>query len=78
MTGIVFFSSMVDVLLIGIIGSVLVFFFTVLILQPMRTWLQNKGKVGVDVHKPSKPVIPEMGGIGALIGLEIMATDAFE
>src|SRR3972149_4715638 len=31
--------------------------------------LIQKGMVGVDVHKPSKPVCAEMGGIAVLIGL---------
>jgi len=35
------------------------------------------GITGVDVHKPSKPVIPEMGGVSILIGLSAVATISF-
>lgn len=33
--------------------------------------MREAGITGVDAHKPSKPVIPEMGGISILIGLSI-------
>jgi len=54
LTGIVF--------LIGLVVSSLC---TPFIMRKMR----EAGIVGVDIHKPSKPVIPEMGGISILVGL---------
>jgi len=34
-------------------------------------WATKRGITGIDIHKPEKPTIPEMGGIAILIGLTI-------
>jgi UDP-N-acetylglucosamine--dolichyl-phosphate N-acetylglucosaminephosphotransferase len=42
---------------------------TYAILPSLIKYLQKKGITGIDIHKPTKPEIPEMGGIAILIGL---------
>jgi len=46
-------------------GFLVTFFCTPIIANYMRKY----GIVGIDVHKPSKPSIPEMGGLGILVGI---------
>ncbi|RLE51382.1 MAG: hypothetical protein DRJ20_02240 [Candidatus Methanomethylicota archaeon] len=38
-------------------------------MPPLMKFLKNKGIIGIDVHKPDKPEVPEMGGIGIVLGL---------
>jgi UDP-N-acetylglucosamine--dolichyl-phosphate N-acetylglucosaminephosphotransferase len=59
---------MLDIALAGIVflsGLVVSSLCTPFIMRKMR----EAGIVGIDIHKPSKPVIPEMGGISILVGL---------
>ena len=37
----------------------------------LMKFLRERGIVGIDVHKPSRPEVPEMGGIGIVLGLFI-------
>jgi len=39
--------------------------------------MRKAGITGIDVHKPSKPVIPEMGGISILIGISVVTVISF-
>ncbi|RLE72244.1 MAG: hypothetical protein DRJ45_02230 [Thermoprotei archaeon] len=45
-------------------------FFTTFITTPLVIKLALKiNKTGVDIHKPSKPIVPSLGGIAILIGI---------
>lgn len=49
-------------------------FTTTFTLMPkLIEYLKSKGITGVDVHKPEKPEIAEMGGIGVIIGITVGA-----
>lgn len=54
-------------------GSAIIFFvglfFTYLTVPHVAGWMSRHGIVGVDVHKHSKPAIPEMCGISILVGV---------
>lgn len=59
---------MLDAAVAGIVflsGLVVSSLCTPFVMRKMR----EAGIVGIDIHKPSKPVIPEMGGISILVGL---------
>jgi UDP-N-acetylglucosamine--dolichyl-phosphate N-acetylglucosaminephosphotransferase len=43
----------------------------------LAPWLVSKGIYGVDIHKPSKPIRAEMGGLAVLIALSLGATVVF-
>jgi UDP-N-acetylglucosamine--dolichyl-phosphate N-acetylglucosaminephosphotransferase len=65
-------------ILVGI--SVAFAFASTIVLMPyLLKRLKRAGIVGVDVNKPEKPSIPEMGGLAALIGFSvaIMAISLF-
>jgi len=50
-------------------------FTSTFIVMPLIMKLMFKfGKIGVDVHKPNKPDVPEMCGLGMLIGLLVTVT----
>ncbi|MHA1713677.1 MAG: hypothetical protein ACTSW4_06550 [Candidatus Ranarchaeia archaeon] len=70
MTGLTIFDTVSDAILVGVLGLILVFAVTLGFIGRLRKMLMRKGKTGVDVHKPDKPVVPEMGGLGAIIGVE--------
>jgi len=42
---------------------------TYAILPSLIKYLKKRGIIGTDIHKPSKPEIPEMGGLAILVGL---------
>jgi len=46
------------------------------VMPPLMRLMKRKGIVGVDVHKRDKPKVPEMGGIGSLIGLTVTMVSA--
>ncbi|MEM3985624.1 MAG: hypothetical protein QXR39_02355 [Candidatus Methanomethylicia archaeon] len=53
-----------------IIIALIASFISTFIVMPLIMKLMFKiGKVGIDVHKPNKPDVPEMCGLGMLIGL---------
>jgi len=45
------------------------FIVSLLSMPLVMKFMKKKGIVGIDVHKKSKPVIPEMGGIAVIIGI---------
>jgi len=49
--------------------SVVSFFGTVITLHVIMPLLANVGLTGRDLHKKNKPEIPEMGGLGILVGV---------
>ena len=59
----------VELLLCCAIAIVASFLTTFLVMPPIMKFLKNKGIIGIDVHKPDKPEVPEMGGIGIVLGL---------
>ena len=42
-----------------------------LITMPLAGFMRRRGVTGVDVHKPERPVIPEMGGSAVIVGLVV-------
>jgi len=58
-----FFTSIVAFL----VSTLTTLFFTPIVADKMR----KRGMVGIDVHKQSKPEVPEMCGIGILVGLVV-------
>lgn len=44
------------------------FLATYLIMPKLIKKLKNAEIIGKDIHKPTKPLIPEMGGLGILLG----------
>lgn len=56
--------------LLGLIIAFLVSFgITFTIMPYLIKYLMRRGIAGIDIHKPHKPEIPEMGGLAILIGL---------
>ncbi|MCS7364748.1 MAG: hypothetical protein NDF54_04845 [archaeon GB-1867-035] len=49
------------------------FITTFLVMPKLIKYLKSKGIVGIDVHKPDKPEIAEMGGIGIILGIIVGA-----
>ncbi len=60
-----------DLILISSICGLLAFFVTYLTMPRLIKKLQDAKIVGKDIHKPSKPLVAEMGGIGILFGFII-------
>ncbi|MDH5769996.1 MAG: hypothetical protein OEZ25_01730 [Candidatus Bathyarchaeota archaeon] len=58
-----FFTSII----VFLVSALTTLFFTPMVADKMR----KRGMVGVDVHKQSKPEVPEMCGIGILVGLVV-------
>ena len=57
--------------------TLIVGFIVSLLSMPLvMKFMKQKGIVGIDVHKKSKPVIPEMGGIAVIIGIAASVTIA--
>jgi len=57
--------------------TLIVGFIVSLLSMPLvMKFMKKKGIVGIDVHKKSKPVIPEMGGIAVIIGIAASVTIA--
>ncbi|MEM2136545.1 MAG: hypothetical protein QXI93_01170 [Candidatus Methanomethylicia archaeon] len=58
-----------------IIQALIISFISTLISTPLiMKYMLKIGKVGVDVHKPNKPDVPQMCGLGMLIGLIVSTT----
>ncbi|MCS7119665.1 MAG: hypothetical protein NZ952_00420 [Candidatus Bathyarchaeota archaeon] len=47
-----------------------------LIMPSFLRWMRRIGVCGVDVHKPDRPKVPEMGGLVVLIGLAVSVSSA--
>ena len=60
-----------DLILISSICGVVAFMITYLAMPRLIKKLQDAEIVGKDIHKPSKPKVAEMGGIGILFGFII-------
>jgi UDP-N-acetylglucosamine--dolichyl-phosphate N-acetylglucosaminephosphotransferase len=60
-----------DLILISSICGVVAFLVTYLAMPRLIKKLRNAQIVGKDIHKPSKPKVAEMGGIGILLGFII-------
>lgn len=58
-----FFTSII----VFLVSALTTLFFTPMVADKMR----KRGMVGVDVHKQYKPEVPEMCGIGILVGLVV-------
>ncbi|MHA2428054.1 MAG: hypothetical protein ACXADB_08540 [Candidatus Hermodarchaeia archaeon] len=62
---------MTPLIFLAIIGLLVAFFVTFLIMPYVIRAMKRRGVVGVDVHKINKPEIAEMGGLGILFGVTI-------
>lgn len=49
------------------------FLLTFLLVPKVAAYMRRKGMVGVDVHKPDRPAIPEMVGLTVVLGLTASA-----
>ena len=47
------------------------FITSLIALPPIMRLMREKGIVGIDFHKLNRPKIPEMGGLGALVGITV-------
>ncbi|MHA1594233.1 MAG: MraY family glycosyltransferase [Candidatus Baldrarchaeia archaeon] len=56
-------------LLITVMGFLSSLLATALVMPPLVLKLKRMGVMGVDVHKLNRPEIPEMGGLGIIVGL---------
>ena len=54
-----------------ILSLIIAFITTFIVLPILMKILTKMGILGIDVHKPDRPDVPEMGGIGVLIGLTV-------
>jgi UDP-N-acetylmuramyl pentapeptide phosphotransferase/UDP-N-acetylglucosamine-1-phosphate transferase len=63
------FLEIFYLLLVFIVGLIITYTIMPYIMKIMK----RRGYVGVDIHKNSKPEIPESGGLGILIGLSLTA-----
>ncbi|NHJ23036.1 MAG: hypothetical protein EAX89_00570 [Candidatus Lokiarchaeota archaeon] len=63
------FLEIIYLILVFIIGFVITYAIMPYIIKIMK----RKGYVGIDIHKNSKPEIPESGGLGILIGFSLTA-----
>lgn len=61
------FLEILYLVIIFIIGFVITF----LILPQIIKLMKKKGYIGIDIHKNSKPAIPESGGLSLVIGIFI-------
>ncbi|MGQ9543576.1 MAG: MraY family glycosyltransferase [Candidatus Bathyarchaeia archaeon] len=53
----------------AIIALTIGFIVTYTLTQPISRFMQRHGKVGIDIHKPNKPKIPEMCGLSIVAGV---------
>jgi UDP-N-acetylglucosamine--dolichyl-phosphate N-acetylglucosaminephosphotransferase len=62
---------MLDIVAFGAVlsTSVVAFAVTYLTIPPLASWLGHRGIVGIDVHKPNGPKIPQMCGLSIIAGL---------
>ncbi|MFX1464969.1 MAG: hypothetical protein ACFFA5_00650 [Promethearchaeota archaeon] len=58
-----------EIELVIIISFFVSFGITFSIIPFLMKYLKKKGITGIDIHKPNKPEIPEMGGLAILTGL---------
>ncbi len=67
--------------LLMLIAAAMSFIFTVLVTEPLTRRMRAVGIFGIDVHKPNKPEISEMGGFaiygGIVTALTVMAFAGF-
>jgi UDP-N-acetylglucosamine--dolichyl-phosphate N-acetylglucosaminephosphotransferase len=64
-----FGEILVTTLAASLLGGVLSFASTTLLVRYLIPILKNRGISGSDAHKPNHPEIPEMGGIGLMVGV---------
>jgi len=57
-----------NVYFVFVLEALLAFLITFFFLRKYIPLAKSKGLVGIDVHKPDKPKIPEMGGFGIVFG----------
>ncbi len=62
---------MTPLIFLAIIGLLVAFIVTFLIMPFVIRSMKRRGIVGIDVHKINKPEIAEMGGLGLLFGVTI-------
>jgi len=60
---------MIQVLLLAIGGLGIAFALTFIAMPRVMAFMRRRNITGIDVHKLDKPVIPEMGGVGLLVGV---------
>ena len=58
-------------IIISVMAAIISFITTFLCIRPLIERFNSANIVGIDVHKSNKPKIPEMGGIGIVIGFLI-------
>ena len=63
------FLEIIFVIIVFVIGLIITYALMPIIIKFMK----KRGHVGIDIHKNSKPEIPESGGLGILIGLTLTA-----
>ena len=66
-----FFGDYQMLLLISCVCGLVAFSITFLTMPRLINKLKNAEIVGKDIHKPTKPIVAEMGGIGILFGFVI-------
>jgi UDP-N-acetylglucosamine--dolichyl-phosphate N-acetylglucosaminephosphotransferase len=66
-----FLDPSIKIILISTISGVLSFLITILSMPRIISRLENANIIGKDIHKTSKPIVAEMGGIGILFGFII-------
>ncbi|MDR1722153.1 MAG: multidrug transporter [Methanobrevibacter sp.] len=66
-----FFNSEINLIIISTIAGILSFLVTVLTMPRLIRRLEKANIIGKDIHKITKPIVAEMGGIGILFGFII-------
>ncbi|MEM2905755.1 MAG: hypothetical protein QW057_05320 [Candidatus Bathyarchaeia archaeon] len=59
---------------LGLVGFAAGFTLTLLLVPKVASYMRRKGVVGVDVHKPDRPEVPEMVGVVIVLGAVASAT----
>ncbi len=62
---------MIPIILLALFGLIVTFIVTFIVIPHVINMMKNRNIVGIDVHKLNKPKIPEMGGVGILLGVLI-------
>jgi len=61
--------EIIYLLLLFVVGLAITFLF----IPPIMKYMRKKGNVGFDIHKSSRPEIPESGGLSIVVGLIVVS-----
>jgi UDP-N-acetylglucosamine--dolichyl-phosphate N-acetylglucosaminephosphotransferase len=66
-----------EIVFLALIGLLVAFIVTFLIMPYVIKTMKHRGIVGIDVHKLDKPEVAEMGGLGLLFGVTVACLVVF-